>query len=89
MSDNGKATGAILPAYPIKISRNEYIRLSHQFMTDNPNAAVGSVVPYENRNHFYLVKVYDVGSYGFLVRIPLTEKNKEKINMIRKGHENE
>ena len=35
---------------------------------------------------FYLVKVYDVGSYGFLAKIPLSESNRDKINEIRRGY---
>jgi hypothetical protein len=75
-----------LPSNSPKIGAKERARLTHQFLTDHPNAKIGSVVPYENRNHFYLVEVFDVGSYGFMARIPLTEKNRSKINAIRKGY---
>ena len=69
-----------------KIGAKERARLTHQFLTDHPDSKIGSVVPYENRNYFYLVKVYDVGSYEFTLKIPLTEKNRNKINELRKGH---
>ena len=75
-----------LPLRP-KISAKERARLTHQFLTDHPNAKIGATVPYENRNHFYMVKVVDVGSYVFTAKIPLTEKNKAKISEFRKERE--
>lgn len=77
--------GILLPIKPPKISVKERARLTHQFLTDHPDAITGSVVPYENRNHFYLVKVLDTGSYEFIAKIPVTAGNQAKINAIRKG----
>lgn len=67
-----------------KMSPKEHKRLSSQFGTDFPNAEKDRIYPYENRNHFYLVKVHGFGSYSFLTKIPL-KGNTEKINRIRKG----
>ena len=82
----GKMNNVSLPLKPPKIGTKERARLTHQFLTDHPDAKIGATVPYENRNHFYLVKVFDVGSYDFTAKIPLTEKNQSKINQIRKGY---
>lgn len=90
-SDGGGVSGKMnnttssAPKTP-KIGAKERARLTHQFLTDHPNAKIGSIVPYENRNYFYLVKVYDVGSYGFNAKIPLNAKNQAKINEIRRGN---
>ena len=82
----GKMNSVSLPLKPPKIGAKERARLTHQLLTDHPDAKIGATVPYENRNHFYLVKVFDVGSYSFTAKIPLTEKNQSKINQIRKGY---
>ena len=71
------------------LSGSEHARLTHQFLTDHPDAKIGDVVPYENRNHFYLVKVYDAGVYEFVHKIRLTAGNQPIINRIRKELEHD
>lgn len=67
---------------PVKISKNEKARLNHQILTDFPNLqADGTFHCYENRNHFYVFKVEDVGEYSFWVRMKI-DGNEELISNI-------
>ena len=72
-----------LPGKPY-LSAKERARLTHQFMTDYPNAKPGMRYPYENRDHFYVVKVYDIGVYDYTVRLALSARNQPLINKLRK-----
>ena len=76
-----------LPGKPY-LSAKERARLTHQFMTDYPNAKPGMRYPYENRDHFYIVEVYDVGDYGFYLKLPLNARNQAKIAKYRKERGN-
>ena len=66
----------------IKMSVKEVKRVSSQFLTDFPNAEKGKIYRYENRNHFYLVKVNEQGNYEFRCKIPIDGKS-IKIKEIR------
>ena len=73
-----------LPLKPPKISFKERIRLSHEIATDYPQKKPGDKFGYENRNHFYIVKVHEFGSYSFEARLVLSDKNKPYIDILRK-----
>ena len=84
---NGKMNGS-LPSARVKMSKAERKRVSSQFATDFPSAEKGRTYPYENRNHFYLIKVYGFGDYGFTYKIPI-DGNEEMISAVREVFENE
>ena len=77
-----------LPSARVKMSKAERKRVSSQFATDFPNAEKGSTYPYENRNRFYLIKVYGFGDYGFTYKISI-DGNEEMISAVREVFENE
>ena len=54
----GKMNSVSLPLKPPKIGAKERARLTHQFLTDHPDAKTGANVPYENRNHFLSCKSF-------------------------------
>ena len=74
-----------LPLRPAKLSYKERVRLSHEIATDFPLKKPGDRFGYENRNHFYIVRVREFGSYSFEARIALTKENKPYIDLLRKG----
>ena len=80
----GKMSSVSLPLKPPKISFKERIRLSHEIATDYPQKKPGDKFGYENRNHFYIVKVHEFGSYSFEARLVLSDKNKPYIDILRK-----
>ena len=73
-----------LPLKPPRISFKERVRLSHEIATDFPLKKPGDRFGYENRDHFYIVKVLGFGSYSFSAKVALTEKNKPYIDLLRK-----
>jgi hypothetical protein len=67
----------------VKMSKKEYVRVSHQIATDFPSLeADGKMHPYENRNSFYVFAVVEFGKYNFLKKLPL-ENNQDLISDIR------
>ena len=67
------------------LSGSEHARLTHQFLTDHPDAKIGDVVPYENRNHFYVFSVNDYGgNYTFWIKYPLNADTQEAVNDIKR-----
>lgn len=78
---NGKFNGSMPSAGKVKMSVKEVKRVSSQFLTDFPNAEKGKIYRYENRNHFYLVKVNEQGNYEFRCKIPI-DGNEQKIQAI-------
>lgn len=69
---------------PPNIGTKERIRLSHEIATEFPLKKPGDKFGYENRNHFYIVRVHEFGIYSFEAKVALTEKNKPYIYILRK-----
>ena len=67
----------------VRMSKREYIRVSHQIATDFPNlSADDGLIPYENRNHFYIFSVVEFGTYNYHVKMAI-KGNEELISDIR------
>lgn len=58
-------------------------KLSSSFVTDHPNAEIGKSYPYELDGAFYIIHVNGYSDYTVENKIPITEKNRSKIKLIR------
>ena len=51
-------------------------------------AVSGETYGYFNRNHFYMLKVIESGTYKFLAKVAIVG-NEDKINLVREAFKNE
>lgn len=68
----------------VKMSKKECTRVSHQIASDFPNLnADDGLIPYENRDYFYVFSTVEFGKYNYHVKLPI-EGNEQLISDIYK-----
>lgn len=82
---NGKMNGS-LPSARVKMTKKEYNRVSSAICTDHPDLKNDKKhYDYFYDDYYYVFSVVEPGTYHFIFKAKIGEKNKKKINFVREN----